>query len=42
MANTPSIAQDNWISEQTVNDIAEVALLNQFIENLLELPELVI
>ncbi len=40
MANTPSIAQDNWISEQTVNDIAEVALLKQFIENLLELPGL--
>jgi len=37
MANTPSIAQDNWISEQTVNNIAEVAMLKQFIEDLLEL-----
>lgn len=38
MANTSSIAQDEWISEQTVIDIAEVAMLKQFIENLLELP----
>lgn len=38
MANTPSIAQDNWISEQTVKDVAEIAMLKQFLENLLELP----
>ena len=38
MANTPSIAQDNWISEQTVNDVDDIAKLKQFIDNLLELP----
>ena len=38
MANTPSIAQDRWICEQTVKDVPEIAVLKQFIENLLELP----
>lgn len=37
MTNTSSIAQDRWFCEQTVNDVAEVATLKQFIENLLEL-----
>ena len=37
MANTPSIAQDRWICEQTVKDVPEIAVLKQFIENLLEL-----
>lgn len=38
MANTPSIAQDRWICEDTVNGIAELASLSQFIKDLLELP----
>jgi len=38
MANTPSIAQDRWVCEQTVKDVPEIAMLKQFIETLLELP----
>ena len=38
-SNTPSIAQNNWICEKTVNGVAEVALLGKFLEDLLELPE---
>jgi len=38
MANTPSIAQDNWFSEQTINDIPEASMLKQFLETLLDLP----
>ena len=32
MANTPSIAQDRWICEQTVKDVAEIAMLKQFMD----------
>lgn len=38
-ANTPSIAQNDWICERPVNGVAEVALLGEFLKNLLELPE---
>jgi hypothetical protein len=38
-ANTSSIAQDQWICERTVNGVAEVALLGEFLKDLLELPE---
>lgn len=38
-ANTPSIAQDHWICEETVKGVDEVALLGEFLKNLLELPE---
>jgi len=38
-SNTPSIAQDRWICEETVNGVAEVALLGEFLKDLLELPE---
>jgi hypothetical protein len=38
MANTSSIAQDRWICEQTAISVAEVAMLKQFLQNLLELP----
>jgi hypothetical protein len=37
MANTPSIAQDNWICEQTLNEVSEIASLSHFIEKLLEI-----
>lgn len=37
MANTPSIAQDNWICEQTLNEIGEIALLAGFVNTLLEI-----
>jgi hypothetical protein len=39
MANTPSIAQNKWICEETVNGVAEVALFDEFLKDLLELPE---
>ncbi len=39
MSNTPSIAQDHWICEKTVNGVAEVELLDEFLKDLLELPE---
>jgi hypothetical protein len=35
--NAPSIAQDRWISEQTINAIPELILLKQFLIDLLEL-----
>ena len=35
----PIIAQDGWICEKTVNGITEVALLWEFLKDLLELPE---
>lgn len=35
-ANTPSIARDNWLSEQTINH-SDVASLHQFLKDLLEL-----
>ncbi len=38
-SNTSSIAQDHWICEKTVNGVAEVELLSEFLKNLLELPE---
>ena len=38
-SNTSSIAQDDWICDNTVNGVAEVALLGEFLKNLLELPE---
>lgn len=37
MANTPSIAQDNWICSDTFHDVEEVAQLSRFLEDLLEL-----
>ena len=37
MANTPSIAQDSWICEQTLNEVSEIASLSHFIEKLLEI-----
>jgi hypothetical protein len=39
MANTPSIRQNDWICDKTVNGVAEVALLGEFLKDLLELPE---
>jgi len=36
-ANTPSILQDKWISEQTSNN-NDIILLHRFIKDLLELP----
>lgn len=39
VANTPSIAQDKWINEQTINDVPELVLLKQFLEELLGLPK---
>jgi hypothetical protein len=36
-SNTSSIAQDKWISEQTLNN-SDLALLQQFLKDLLELP----
>lgn len=41
MSNTPSIAKDEWICEQTVNGVPEVALLYRFLIDLLELPGVV-
>jgi hypothetical protein len=38
-SNTPSIAQDHWICQRTVNGVAEVALLGEFLKDLLELPK---
>jgi hypothetical protein len=38
-SNTSSIAQDHWICEKTVNGVAEVALLDEFLKDLLELHE---
>lgn len=37
MANTSSIAQDNWIGEETVKSVAEIASLKDFLAILLEL-----
>ena len=39
-SNTPSIAQDDWVCERTVNGVAEVALLSEFLKDLLELPDI--
>lgn len=39
MANTPSIAQDNWICERTLNEVDEISSLSRFIHILLELPQ---
>ena len=36
-ANAPSIADDEWICELTEKNVPEVALLKQFLVNLLEL-----
>jgi hypothetical protein len=38
-ANAASISQNAWICTKTVNEIAEVALLGNFLKELLELPE---
>lgn len=38
-SNTPSIVDDDWICDKTVNAVAEVALLGNFLKDLLELPE---
>lgn len=38
MANTPSIAQDQWISQETINAVSDLSLLNQFLHDLLQLP----
>ena len=38
-ANTSSIRQDDWICDKTVNGVAEVALLGEFLKDLLDLPE---
>ena len=38
-SNTPSIGQDRWVCEETVNGVTEVALLSEFLKDLLELPE---
>lgn len=38
MANTPSIAQDRWICGETVQTVAELDSLYQFIKTLLDLP----
>jgi hypothetical protein len=40
MANTSSIRQDDWICDKTVNAVAEVALLSEFLKDLLELPNI--
>lgn len=38
MANTPSIAQDKWICDETVQSVAELGSLYQFLKTLLDLP----
>ena len=40
MVNTSSISQDDWICNKTVNGVAEVALLSEFLKDLLELPDI--
>lgn len=42
MSNTPSIAKDEWLCEQTVNGVTEVAALYRFLIDLLELPGIVL
>lgn len=37
-ANTPSIAQNDWICDKTLSAVAEVALFAKFLKDLLELP----
>jgi hypothetical protein len=37
MANTPSIAQDQWISKKTIDVVDEIIRLNKFIKDLLDL-----
>jgi hypothetical protein len=37
-ANAPSIRQDDWICDKTVNGVAEVGLFSEFLKDLLELP----
>ena len=37
-ANTSSIAQNKWFSEETIRNVNDVALLYKFIVDLLELP----
>ncbi len=37
MSNTPSLAQDNWIGNETLQNVIEVTMLKAFLEGLLEL-----
>ncbi len=39
MGNTSSIRRDQWISEQTLSNLTQVARLSAFLRNLLELPQ---
>jgi hypothetical protein len=36
-ANTSSIAQDHWISEETLAAVSDIGMLNSFLTNLLEI-----
>lgn len=38
-ANASSISQNDWVCNKTVNEVAEVALLGEFLKDLLELEE---